>query len=577
MGNTTVGFFQDQEGTSELKKLPKRLHEITTQNDEAKLLIADAYEFRKKELFSDAIETLLEAILLLKEENNDLDLGYCYNEIGEIYESINDEKSALDYYSLSEFIYKKTEKVTLTKIINLTNLGAIYSIYSRFPKALQRLSKAQTYALPFPDKRALLQVYTNMSQLFIIKKEFESAMKYMEEGLKVVETDGNFSETNIRGNRINMVSAYLQFEETEKAEALLKTVDENIDYYDHLIRIYYNWACIYVNKKQYTKALSYVKKARETLKDESSSYHVALNMIEADIYLKLGDHKKAISILENTLDDVLRFKRLGHQKIMFSLLAKAYEEIGNHKKSNEALAEYIAINDSIYELGKASEAFFLKADFDAEKATFALEKKEEELAYMEEKSNMRSLYNTILGISFILLLLLLILVFKKQRKLLRSERKTQLLEKEALQQTIEFQNKQVIDFSLHIKEKNKLLQNIKKKILKIYKQDANNKPLLSNVLSSINEDIRKNESQIELYTKVQENNGDFLENLSKLYPDLTVKEKEIILMLRLDASSKQIATRLQLSINSVDTYRSKIRNKINVPKKQKLSEYIKEI
>ena len=66
----TFDRFQDGKTASDLQNLPKRLDEIVTTNDAIKLLLVDAYNLRQKELYLEAIEVLLKAVALLKEENN---------------------------------------------------------------------------------------------------------------------------------------------------------------------------------------------------------------------------------------------------------------------------------------------------------------------------------------------------------------------------------------------------------------------------------------------------------------------------------------------------------------------------
>jgi len=151
------------------------------------------------------------------------------------------------------------------------------------------------------------------------------------------------------------------------------------------------------------------------------------------------------------------------------------------------------------------------------------------------------------------------------------------LEKQKYQQEIDFKKKEVLDFSFHINEKNKVLESVVSNLKDLDLNRSELKVEIGNIITEIKNNIRSNEHDVALYDKVNEHSDVFLQYIFQEYPDLSSKELKIIKMLRLDYSSKQIAAHLNLSINSVDTYRSRIRRKLEVPKFQKLTDFVQKI
>ncbi|WP_303319000.1 tetratricopeptide repeat protein [Flavivirga abyssicola] len=566
--------FSSMSGRFSSQKLSLKESEIVSNNESIKLLIEKAANYSKKNDFEESNNLLLKAIELIKKDGGILDLGYCYNKMGTNYYDSNDEKKALEYYSLAELTYEKTDSITPSKIYNLTHLSSLYTLRSRFTESQKRLNKALNYAQKTGKKKSLAVVYNIFSEVYLMQGDIEKSIDYLKEIEKLYSDDKQNRIITIA--KVNMLSTYIEFGQYEKADSLLKNLPDNLKTPEELYYVNFCNSAIFLDKKEYSKALSYNSKALAIAKN-NTPFIIAANFQRANIFESKGDIFKAIEILEQSMSSINEFQRISHKGATLFTLAEFYKKIGKHVKSNELLHDYIANEDSIRKIEEFNNSEFLKTMFNVEKTEFDLEKKERELNYLSEKNRTRTIYNTILLICLILLIILSISIFIKRNKLHLSEKKIQKIENDKLQQSLDFKNRQITNFSIHIKEKNKLLEKIKKKISDLGKKEPNLKKSLSEISLNINEDIKYNKSKIELYSKIQENNNKFLDNLNQRFPHLSVKEQEIVQFLRLNLSSKQIASQLNLSIYSIDTYRSRIRSKMRVDKKQKLSDFIKEI
>ncbi len=76
---------------------------------------------------------------------------------------------------------------------------------------------------------------------------------------------------------------------------------------------------------------------------------------------------------------------------------------------------------------------------------------------------------------------------------------------------------------------------------------------------------------------VKEKSQLFYTKLSKLYPNLTANEIRLSSLIRLNLSSKEIASILNISLKSVEMNRYRLRKKLKISSKQSLSEFIRNI
>ena len=115
------------------------------------------------------------------------------------------------------------------------------------------------------------------------------------------------------------------------------------------------------------------------------------------------------------------------------------------------------------------------------------------------------------------------------------------------------------------------LEHIKALLAPVSKDDD---PKIKSVLSEINS-YRSNNSALGLVnSNIDLLNSAFVERLKSQYPTLTKKDLELCLLLRLNLSSKEIASVKSVSPDSVKVMRSRLRKKLNLGSKDNLSEVL---
>ena len=93
----------------------------------------------------------------------------------------------------------------------------------------------------------------------------------------------------------------------------------------------------------------------------------------------------------------------------------------------------------------------------------------------------------------------------------------------------------------------------------------------------ITQDLSIDRDREKFQMHINEQNSNFMHQLSESFPTMTDNEKRLASMLRLNLSSKEIASILNISPKSVEMNRYRLRKKLKVDPKVSLSDFIREL
>ncbi|MGQ1947117.1 regulator [Geofilum sp. OHC36d9] len=162
---------------------------------------------------------------------------------------------------------------------------------------------------------------------------------------------------------------------------------------------------------------------------------------------------------------------------------------------------------------------------------------------------------------------------------LEKEKEMIRLRNEKLRNEMVFKEKELANSTINVIQKNDFLLNIKDDLLRIYRH-GNLKEIqykVSEIVRKIDRDI-DNESQWELFEiHLEQVHQDFLNRLRKQFSDLTLRETRLCAYLRMEMSSKEISSLMNISVRAVENNRYKLRKKLGLEGKDNLNEFIRNI
>jgi DNA-binding CsgD family transcriptional regulator len=136
------------------------------------------------------------------------------------------------------------------------------------------------------------------------------------------------------------------------------------------------------------------------------------------------------------------------------------------------------------------------------------------------------------------------------------ERERLSLEKASLEQERERSHVQLATLALHLVHKNEFLAEIRESVAQTSEGE--------DIVRRINEHVRSDKDWQQFEEQMNAMQGDFLSTLSRKYPELTMTERKVAALMRLNLSSKAVANLLCLSVRTVENHRLSIRKKVGL-------------
>ncbi len=173
---------------------------------------------------------------------------------------------------------------------------------------------------------------------------------------------------------------------------------------------------------------------------------------------------------------------------------------------------------------------------------------------------------------------------KKQREILaketeENEQRLVKLKNEQLERELASKNRELANTTMSIVYKNELLNNVHDELLQL--RDGEGRKLSNEQLRKINkiiEDARSDERDWHVFEKsFNEAHENFFKKLKADYPELVPNDMKLCAYLRMNMSSKEIASLLNITTRGVEIRRYRLRKKLNLTPNKNLTEFLMEV
>ncbi|MDT3401904.1 triple tyrosine motif-containing protein [Mucilaginibacter terrae] len=161
----------------------------------------------------------------------------------------------------------------------------------------------------------------------------------------------------------------------------------------------------------------------------------------------------------------------------------------------------------------------------------------------------------------------------------KQERKIAKLQTDKLQAELDSKNRELSNSALSLAYKNELLQKLSDELLKI--KDENGKKLPSDQINKVQKVINEgmnDERDWNLFEKsFNEAHENFFKKLKAQHPELVPNDLKLCAYLRMNMSSKELSSLLNISLRGVEIRRYRLRKKLNLPHDKNLAEFLMEL
>jgi|AntAceMinimDraft_9_1070365.scaffolds.fasta_scaffold00027_3 phosphate/sulfate permease len=142
---------------------------------------------------------------------------------------------------------------------------------------------------------------------------------------------------------------------------------------------------------------------------------------------------------------------------------------------------------------------------------------------------------------------------------------------------LKFRQSEMVTMAMNIIHKNEFLDNLKREVVKIKSgvDDQETRVLLNKLSLMITQDLSIDRDREKFQMHINDQNSSFIHRLGSSFPSMTDNEKRLASLLRLNLSSKEIASILNISPKSVEMNRYRLRKKLKVEPKINLTDFIR--
>ncbi|MDZ7817245.1 MAG: hypothetical protein U5K55_00965 [Aliarcobacter sp.] len=195
----------------------------------ANLYQAKAVDFMNNNEYLKALANLNQALELYKTQENIFMINHMYNKIGYVYYQLFDYKKSLLYLKWCyKFFHKNGIKSEL--ITNLSYLSFNHNSLCEFNNALKAIFKALDISKSIKLQNETIDILLQINQIYITNKDFENALKYLDEAYKVSLKIRNFNFFDINArysdtykNLNDLKKAYEYYEKAFNSKELTDT------------------------------------------------------------------------------------------------------------------------------------------------------------------------------------------------------------------------------------------------------------------------------------------------------------------------------------------------------------------
>lgn len=564
-----LGYCQDQ------KKVDSLLQVAAVQTDTTQII---SYAMLWVEyLYTDppASKPYLDSTLILaKRLNNKSFIARTTNYLGVYYNMTSQyEKSDSIYNIVIDMYYKLGDTVQVCAALN--NKANTLRSLGRYRECLEVHLKSLKLKEKIGDSdESIAASYWNIGNIhgdienYKISNEYYNKAKVIYEQLKDVD-----ALASIKVNMAINLQNQFQFEESKSLFLEVEPYYIEQNYNNDLAGIYDNLGWGYAQQDSLDIAEYYYNKSLDISRQYGETSLIGLTLRHlGELFNKKGDYRKALRYMEDALE--ISEETGTRKKMIGDLLeiSKSYAGLGRYKKAYEYHKDYHKLHDEILNKENIERMNELEVQYQTEKKEKELIIKQNDIKLLEERKQKAENEKLFLIISlFGSTALAIAIIYGLRQKMKRNKVVRQKMDKD-----LEFKEKELTTHALHLAHKNEVLLDLKSQLEEL-KADSKNARQYQKIINHINLDINNDHNWEQFRAYFEDVHKDFNAKVMRNYPDLSNNDLRLMSLLKMNLSSKEIASILNISVEGVKKARYRLRKKLNLNTEESLQQLVIEL
>ena len=515
--------------------------------------------------YDSAIACYTKALRINKELNHQWGQASALHQIGAVYNRLNRYKEAIESFKKSGEIFLSLQD-SLSYIKTIENIGVSFKHLKYYNKALENFLVASKYYDHSNNGLGSGRINIHISNILIYQEEYHKALQYLTKSLEIAEDDNN--KILLSTTFINMGVCFKETGRYREAILYFKKALLNRKTDSNLKTIALAQSSLgdtYFEMQEYKLALSFHKEALNNYsKKGDQQYKSVTHNAIAKTYVKLQYIDSAMFHGKIALQLAKEINDLKEQKEATQTLALIAEQIGDSKIAYQHYKQITFLKDTLLAIQQIEHTRELQYKYESE----IKEKYISELSAKNYNAKLNNIYLVIIFLFCVFSLSLGIIIFRKKFKL-------SCIEKVLLNRELDHKNKELTTNSLQLAKKNEFLESLKEEVKQIHFSEDQNRHYNYQKLLQILNFTKVSDKDWENFKNCFEQlHNDFYIKIKYKYPDVTSNELRLMALLKINLSSKEIASILNITQEGVRKARYRLRKKLNIDTNQELVDEI---
>jgi tetratricopeptide (TPR) repeat protein len=543
------------------------------------------YTYHYHQVNDSAIFYYKKALNVAKTINNAKERAVCHGSMAINYNQQNYYDKSIEYFELARKDFRELKDISGEAKV-YANIGNVYLSKGSSRKALESYLQSIDLCEKIDDNNLMA---TNLSNIAIIYQNLDEIDKALEYQFRVLKLIKDQKLPILVDSYNNIGLSYKMLGKTDSAKYYFTIAIETADKLaikDKYCLALNNMGTLYYEAKEFNHAYELFLEAlkiSEEIGDLRATAFYQNNI--ASTYIETGKFEQATEKAYSSLKIALSLDAKNEITESYKILAEGNYRIGLYKEAFDYLKLFNVYNDTLINENAIKEITKLKNRFELSEKEKEIKIKNQkiELYKKNEKISRLNRMSLLFVIIFLVVIAFLIILYQRRRlkknKLLQEKESALMterlrnadLERKHLETELEYKNQEITNFAIHIVEKNEFLEKLKS----IAEQNPESESVQLKSLISQNLTIEKERE--EFRAQVEQINEGFFLKLNEQFPGLNKNESRLAALLRLNLSSKEISTLLNISPSSVDMNRHRLRKKINLDADVVMSDFFKTI
>ena len=448
------------------------------------------------------------------------------------------------------------KKTTLDIRIRLALSGCFISC-DMLSEAMLQLQKGIEENESFGDNDLQIKLENNLAALYsLMGKQDESTMIYK----KMLQEPELFTRGFFYCN-YNIANNFINKGEADSALYYLNRIQDDIETKQECLLVTKKYGDVYALKGDMTVSIDYFEKVIQDIGDDTLAYisnYASVKQTYAEILYRMGCENDALRETENALQINERSGNISRKANLLHLKSNILSSLGRNEEALSSLQEMLVFQDSANKIQNLHEVNQLMT----KQEILSLEKEYkhrefvEQLKHSREKMGMFTIIIVLLGVVAIALLL-----WNRKRILLKNKQ----IQEESLKFELEARNRELASNVVSLMKKNEVFSEIISKLEHI-KENAV-KDETKEALTKVKKEIEKTIDGSfwdEFELRFKNVHSDFYDKLISQFPNLTSNELRLCAFLKMNLSTKDIASITGQNPRSIDKARERLRTKLGI-------------